>query len=129
MPKKHKQVRNIALCVPHAVVGHEESEEGQVKLLVPRFRGRMMQWLQKRLKNPYLKVSLDEIGSTAWKFMDGNKKIIQIGEELEKTLGEKVQPVHERLGLFFGSLKKNRFVDWEYVEAPGQEDDSAIEPK
>jgi hypothetical protein len=129
VPKKHKQVRNIALCVPQPLVGHEETEEGKVKLLVPRFRGRMMQWLQKRLKNPYLKVSLDEIGSTAWKLMNGSRNIVAIGEELEKALGEKVQPVHERLGLFFGSLKKNRFVDWEYVVAPGTEDDSAIEPK
>lgn len=117
MQKKRKQIRNIALCVPQPLVEHKDSEEGLVTLLVPRFRAKSMQWLQARMKSPFLKVRLDEIGSAAWKLMDNKKTIVDIGVELEKQLGEKVQPVHERLGLFFGSLKKNSFVTWEYVES------------
>jgi hypothetical protein len=119
LPKKPEAARNIALCVPQPLLKHEVTEEGQVKLLLPRFRAPWMQWLQKRLKKrPYIRLKLDEIGSAVWKLMDGQKTVHEIGNLLEQELGEKVQPVHQRLGFFLGMLKRNKFVTWEHVEAP-----------
>lgn len=111
-------MRNIARCVPQPLLGHEVTEEGQVKLLLPRFRVPWMAWLQKRLKRPYIRLKLDEIGSAVWQLIDGRRTVQEIGEALEAQLGERVQPVHQRLGFFLGMLKRNKFVTWEHVDAP-----------
>lgn len=106
--------------MPRPLVGHEVDEEsGIVKLLVPRFRAGWMQWLQKRLKSPHIRVGLDEIGSAAWLLIDGHRTVLRIGEEMVRQFGEKIEPVNERLGLFFGTLRRNKFIEW---------DDSAITP-
>ena len=111
MPKAKRQQRNIALFVPIACVGHETGDDGVVKLLVPRFRAGWMQWLQKRLKKPHIKVELDEIGSAVWKQIDGSRNVAQIGEVLEREFGERIHPTAERLGFFLGTLRRNRFIE------------------
>ena len=135
MARQKRQMRNIANCVPRPLVGHEVDEEsGIVKLLVPRFRAGWMQWLQKRLKNPYIRVGLDEVGSAAWLFIDGKRTVLEIGEEMVRKFGnEKMDPVNERLGLFFGTLKRNRFVEWDdaaAIPAPEEQpEEKPIEPR
>ena len=107
--RKKAQPRNIAGDIPRACLEHEVDEEGLVKLLVPRFRSSWMQWLQQRLKKPHIKVKLDKIGSAVWLLIDGSRSVWQIGSELERQLGEEVQPVGERLGMFLGLLRRNKF--------------------
>lgn len=85
-----------------------------------------MQWLQSRLKKPFIKVNLDEIGSAVWLLIDGHRKVFEIGHEMEVRFGEKIQPVNERLGLFLGNLKKNKFITWEYAE---EEQAGSVEPR
>jgi hypothetical protein len=108
---RRSKVRNIAYCVPRTCVGCEVDGAGVVKLLVPRFRARWMQWLQKRLRKPHIRVALDEIGSAVWQLIDGRRTVVEIGEELERRFGEKLHPTHERLGMYFGILRRNRFVE------------------
>lgn len=110
---QEQQQKNIAHCVPVRLVEHEEGDDGSVRLLVPRFRARWLQWLQRRLKNKYIKVSLDEIGSFAWKQMDGQRTMGEISRLMEEKLGEKVKPAGQRLGMFLGMLRRNKFVTWE----------------
>jgi hypothetical protein len=113
---KQAPKRNIAACVPQRLIESETGEDGNVKLLVPRFRHSWLQWLQRRLKSPYIKVTLDEIGSCAWRHMDGSTSVAHIGEKMKEELGEKIEPVGERLGLFLGMLKRNKFVTWDHVD-------------
>jgi hypothetical protein len=120
--------RNIADFIPQRAVDHEVTEVGIVKLLVPRFRVPWMRWLQKRLvRSPFLKVSLDEVGSIAWLHMDGKTTVAQVGKVMEDNFGDRVRPVEERLGLFFGSLMRNKFDTWASQEVGNN--DSPIEPK
>ena len=113
------------------MVGHEVDEErGIVKLLVPRFRASWMQWLQKRLKKPHIRVGLDEVGSAVWLLIDGNRTVLQIGEKMVKRFGEKMEPVGERLGLVLGTLRRNKFIAWDdaaAAEPPPEE--TPIEPR
>jgi len=97
--------------VPRACVEHEVGEEGIVSLLVPRFRVSWMQWLQKRLKRPHIKVKLDEVGSAVWQLIDGARTVAQIGGELEHRFGEKIHPTSERLGMYLGILRRNKFIE------------------
>jgi hypothetical protein len=115
---------NIANCVPVPLLKHEEDEDGKfVKLLIPRFRHKWMQWVQNSLKNKYIRLRLDEVGSAVWLLIDGKLTVAEIGVKLEKQLGEKVHPVNERIGLFFSTLKRNGFATWQPVE-----DSSSPEP-
>ena len=116
MPQEKKQPRNIALFIPKACVGHEVGDDGSVMLLVPRFRAGWMQWLQKRLKKPHIKVQLDEIGSAVWRQIDGARTVAKISETLEREFGERIHPTAERLGFFLGTLRRNRFIE---LDEPG----------
>lgn len=126
MAKLTTKGRNIAHCIPCKLVEHETDEGGVVTLLLPRFRAKWMQWLQRGLKSPHIKVKLDEIGSAAWLLIDGKRTVLEIGQEMDTKLGEKIQPVNERLGLFLSALKKNKFVEWHYVEGSSN---TPVEPR
>jgi hypothetical protein len=129
--QKKKERRNIAHCVPQPVVEHEEAEDGIVKLLVPRFRARWMHWLQKRLKNPHMRVRLDDIGSAVWKLIDGRRTVTEIGIVMSEQFGEKIEPVEHRLGVFFGMLRRNNLVEWDesQVVVHFPEDTNPVEPR
>lgn len=87
-------------------------------LHVPRFRARWLQWLMKRLKKPYIRLGFDQFGSATWKLIDGQRTVIEISAALEKEFGEKIQPAKERVGMFIGTLHKNRFITLEGEESP-----------
>jgi hypothetical protein len=55
-------------------------------------------------------IELDEIGTKAIEFIDGNRDIGKICELLDKELGEKVHPVVQRTTQFMVSLNRNGFI-------------------
>lgn len=76
-------------------------------------KGIMNRIMQKLLKKPKVThVHLDEIGSFVWPMIDGEKKIIDMGEPLENHFGEKAKPTFERLAQFFHILESYGFVEW-----------------
>ncbi len=94
----------------------EDGPDGGVVLLVPRFRrGPLAKWLQPKLKRPYMRVKLDEIGTFAWRRMDGSIQFHVIVDDMKKEFGEKVEPADERLKKFMTILYKDKFIK---LEAP-----------
>ncbi|OQX83505.1 MAG: hypothetical protein B6D63_06110 [Candidatus Latescibacteria bacterium 4484_7] len=73
-------------------------------------------WMKKifepRLKTSFLKIKLDEIGSSVWMLCDGEKNIKEIGEILRERFHEKIEPCYERLNLFFKQLEEVKFVQF-----------------
>lgn len=68
---------------------------------------------QKLLKKPKVThIHLDEIGSFVWPMIDGEKKIMDMGEPMEEHFGEKAHPTYERLAKFFQILDSYGFVEW-----------------
>ncbi len=115
--KKNHQEINLLRLIPERVVDHEITEGGKVILSVPRFKSRIMQKLvMPRLKDPCLKVDLDEVGSAVWKLCDGSRNVGQIAQLLTKEFGEDIEPCHERLGLFFNQLERARFIRFANLE-------------
>jgi hypothetical protein len=90
-----------------------DAESGQVKILVPRSgRRRLGSWIATRLDRPHIAVKLDEIGSSVWRACDGTSTVRDIARTLEAEFGERIEPLHERLGKFFAELERSRFIRW-----------------
>jgi hypothetical protein len=65
-----------------------------------------------RMKRPFFRLNLDEIGSFVWAHCDGKTDVDEIGRKLEDRFGEKVKPVQGRLGLFFERLERSKSIIW-----------------
>ena len=89
----------------------EDGREGTAVLLVPRFRkGLLAKWLMPKLSRPHMRVKLDEIGSFAWRMMDGTTSFEQIAASMKDEFGSRVEPAEERLMKFLTILHQDRFV-------------------
>ena len=87
-------------------------EEGKVSLQIEN-KGVFNKIAQTLLKKPKVSyVHLDEMGSFIWPLLDGQKTILELGEEVEKEFGEKAQPLYERLAKYFQILESYGFVEW-----------------
>lgn len=112
--------------IPERLISWEkDSEKNLAVLLVPRFRrGPLKKWLQPRLKRPFMRVTLDEIGSLVWENCDGKKTVRDIGKILEDRFGERVRPVEDRLRLFFNTLYKSQFIQYWQIQKSAENSDS-----
>ena len=110
--KDNKQSEiNLLDLIPERMIEYEIDEENMVVLKAPRFKSRLLKkWLQPRLKNPYLKVKLDEIGSSVWLLCDGRRNVKEIAGILREKFQEKIEPCYDRLGKFFQQLERARFI-------------------
>lgn len=91
----------------------EESERGLAVILIPKFGNHAIgKWLMAHMNRPNYRLKLDEIGSFVWERCDGHKNVREIGQKLSKQFGDKVEPVYERLHLFFKSLERNQSITW-----------------
>ena len=99
--------------VPKPLVESETNDDGNTILLKPKFRNTFLSnYLTSRVKKPFFKVTLDEIGTFIWSKIDGKHNAVEISDKLSAEFGEKIQPANERLGLFLGMLKRGKFVDF-----------------
>lgn len=108
--------------IPERLISWEkDSEKNLAVLFVPRFRkGLLKKWLQPRLKRPYIRVTLDEIGSMVWENCDGKKSVREIANILEGHFGERVKPAEERLKLFFNTLYRSQFVRYWQIQSSSE---------
>jgi len=121
LKKNKKRARaievNLLELVPSRIVNFELRESNLVTILAPRFRNGIFKKLfQPRLKKPFLKVDLDEIGSEVWLLCDGKRNIKEIGERLKEKFAERIEPCYERLSLFFKQLENARFIEFINLE-------------
>ncbi len=99
--------------IPRRLVSYECGEDGRVILLKPKFRLAVFQkYLMPRMKRPYFRVYLDEIGSCVWNYIDGQRNALEITRQLQAELGDKIEPVYERFGLFLRQLKTAGFISY-----------------
>lgn len=102
---------NLLDLIPVQNIRSRQKEEGFYVLLKPKFTHPLLvKHLLPRLKNPYFKIKLDEIGSFIWNLCDGKNTVKDIGNLLRKRFGERIEPLHDRVGLFFQNLEKNKFI-------------------
>jgi hypothetical protein len=90
---------------------HELDEDELVVVLIPRFTGFLgSRILQPHLKHPYMKMSLDELGSATWMLSDGKHTVRQICKELKQKFGDKIHPAEDRVTRFLSQLYLKKLI-------------------
>ncbi|RME01591.1 MAG: PqqD family protein [Calditrichaeota bacterium] len=113
MLKKSKRHVNFLELVPERSLEWITSEEGHVKLLVPKYgKSSFGVWLAKQLQKPYMYIKLDAIGSAVWKACDGHSTVYEIAQKLKAEFGDDIEPIYDRLGQFFRELERSKFIKW-----------------
>ena len=108
---------NLLELVPEQLVESTRDDEGIVTILGPRFKtGFMTRLIGNRLKTQHFKIALDDIGATVWENIDGTKNIGEIAEILKAKFGERIEPVNDRLAIFFTQLEMSRFILYSNLE-------------
>lgn len=82
----------------------ETGEDGHIALLVPKFEGGLLgRILTPRLRDPYFRVHLDQIGTFVYLSCDGNTCGDEIAEILSQRFADIKMP-RERTALFLHIL-------------------------
>jgi hypothetical protein len=111
--KSQKEDINYLDLTPYRKYNHSLKDDGLIDVLVPRFSDRILgKLLQPRLKNPFIRANLDELGTATWLEIDGKSKVGEIISKLERTLGDKVHPSQSRITLFLSYLHRNGFINF-----------------
>ena len=110
-PPDDKTAPNLLDLKPVRLVDSERTDEGRVVLLKPKFaRGPLAKLLQPRLKRPFYKIHLDEIGSFVWDRIDGETTVGAVADAAVAHFGEKIEPVHGRLRTFLMQMERGGLI-------------------
>ena len=118
MNEKNQPAEDINLLdlIPQQNISWERSKEGRLILLNPKFKQPLLQkYLLPRLKYPYFKINLDEVGSFIMEHCNGKLTVREIGEALHKEFGDKVSPLYDRLAQFLKHLERNQFIKYKNI--------------
>lgn len=117
--QRRKILKNTSAfdLTPIRLVEHEIGENELVTVLIPKFTNQFtVKYLQPKLKFPFIKLKLDELGSAVWFAIDGRKKVGVIASELVNIFGDKIKPVEERLPKFLTQLYEQRLISFEELK-------------
>ena len=115
-----KQPRNLLDLVPEQNYPFYTRDDGTVDVLVPRYGTNFIaRALSSMFKNTPVRVHLDPVGTCTWNLCDGRRSVHEIGEHLHGEFGEKVEPLWDRLGLFFKQMENQRLIRWKSEGTPG----------
>jgi len=96
---------------PLALFGHELDTQGNVVILIPRFQGFLFsRILQPRLKNPYIKLELDDLGTATWLMLNGKTSVRNICSTLRQQKGSAAEPVEDRVTRFLSQLYAQKLI-------------------
>ena len=111
--------QNLFDLIPERKNEYEKTEDGIVWIIQPKFTNKfMVKYVLPYLKRPFFKVELDEFGSKVWEYIDGKNTIEQIGKVLHADFGEKIEPVYDRLAMFFQQLHRLKFIQYKNYVKP-----------
>lgn len=112
--RRRARAPNLLAVAPRRAVEWEEGEDGLVVLVRRRPRVRsprsLGRWLSYLMAPP--RIRLDELGSFAWRALDGHSTVGEVAERVRDHFGEEAEPVEHRLGQFVVVLRRERFVSY-----------------
>jgi len=107
---------NLLELTPARVYGEEKDTEGNVIVLIPKFRNKyLVKYLVPKMKGPNFKLKLDKFGSDVWLLINGQDNIKFIADELVKKHGDEIQPIYNRLPKFITMLYSNKLITFKEV--------------
>lgn len=109
--KKKNIEYNLLDLTPMSKYSFIEETNGTISVIIPRFKNKfILKHFGKRMKNPNVKLKLDEIGSSVFREVNGENKVEQIANKLVESFGDRIQPVNDRISLYFKQLYDNNII-------------------
>jgi hypothetical protein len=110
---------NFLDLTPIRTMQEQIGDDGKVDILLPRFKSSYWREVyRKSRKGEFINIHLDETGSSIWKLIDGNRKVLEICTRLNETMPEKLQPAHEtetRVTKFLSRLYQERYITFREI--------------
>lgn len=73
---------------------------------------------QKIVKKPIISyIELDKIGSFIWVNINGERSIYDISQMIKEQFEEQVEPLYERLVVYFQMLKNQKFIEYTFEKS------------
>lgn len=108
---------NFLDLTPIRLINEEIDSDNAVTLLMPKFTSKFgVRYLQPKVKSPFIKLKLDELGSASWFAIDGKKKVSDIICDLEQKFGSKIHPADERFMKFLTILYDQKLITYNEVK-------------
>jgi len=116
--ERRKILKNTSMLylTPFRKIEHRVEEDGKVTLLYPKFKNKGVSKYMLGKRSPHIHLKLDELGTETWLLMDGKKNVEKIALELSDKFGEKINPVHDRLGKFLSQLYNNKYISFKEIQ-------------
>lgn len=117
--KRRKKLKNANYLelTPIRLLNYEVNENNHVTIFIPKFNSKFgKRFIMPKLKNQFIKLRLDELGSAAWCEIDGKKNVNDIAKILAQKFGDKIQPVEERLTKYLTQLYENKLITFEEIK-------------
>lgn len=110
---------NFLDLTPMRLYSHEMDAQNNAVILVPRFQGFLSKRvLQPRLKNPYIKLELDELGTSTWLLLDGKLQVRDICRQIRELKGGMAEPVEDRVTRFLSQLFYQNLIVYKEILKP-----------
>ncbi len=109
---------NLLELAPRAAAEWEEVD-GHVVILRPKpvAKGLRGLWEKFRYFSASSRIRLDDMGSHAWRMMDGRHTVAEVANSLRDRFGKEVEPAEERAGQLVRMLRHEELVSY-----PGWDD-------
>lgn len=109
---------NLLGLAPFRIAEWEEVE-GRVVVLRPHPTTRGLRGVLDRFfhKMSASRIRLDDVGSLAWRALDGERTVAEVADLLRGEFGERVQPAEERLGHLIWMMRREGLLGY-----PGWDD-------
>ena len=116
--ERRKILKNTSMLdlTPFCKIEHKEEENGCITLLYPKFKNTKVSKYMLGNRSPYIQMKLDEIGTASWLLIDGKRRVNEIADGLTEQFGDKIKPVHERLGKFLSQLYNNKYISFKELQ-------------
>ena len=98
---------------PIKIYKEEIDEKGLATIIIPKFTNKLaVKIFNNRMKSDVIRIKLDDIGSAAWLAMNGKNNVGDIAKIMVDKLGEKVDPIEERLPKFITHLYEQKYISF-----------------
>ena len=109
--KEKKTEVNLLELVPKRILEWEDTDDGLITLLVPKFRGKLGNLIASKMNSTNYEVQLDRVGSFVWKECDGENNVLEISQKMKDEFGEEIEPLFERISFFIKTLTASKAIE------------------
>ncbi|MCK9204122.1 MAG: PqqD family protein [Bacteroidales bacterium] len=120
--QRRKILKKVNFLDLHPVrkLEHQIREDGDVTLLMPRFRKKIeFALFQPRFRDRFIQIKLDHPGSHTWLMIDGTSSVSEICNRLiDQLSGEPgaLKEMEERVTKFLSLLYQERYISFMEIE-------------